>query len=299
MEALAAAGFAPKFYGCFANGRLEGWLPAKPLDPSELGAAPWRSLIATKLAEMHELSVPTIPTTEPILWSKLDEWSRAAQGVVFSGDIERTRDLNTCGFPGAVEALAALRQALPSPANEHGKLLLARRRHTLSRAGHSEADIEARIAARACSYRQVLAHNDLLAGNVLVPEGGEHRVHFIDFEYGGTNYAGFDWGNHFCEWAGFDFDLDKWYPKKHVAKQWLQAYVSSLDSGYSKLVDNEAAMDEMVMAANEFALASHLFWGFWAVIQSGSSTIDFNFLKYARARFEGLAQQATTALPMW
>ena len=27
---------------------------------------------------------------------------------------------------------------------------------------------------------------------------------------GGYNYVAFDIGNHFCEYAGFDFDLEKW-----------------------------------------------------------------------------------------
>jgi hypothetical protein len=30
---------------------------------------------------------------------------------------------------------------------------------------------------------------------------------------GGYNYTAFDLANHFCEHAGFDFDLPRWYPK--------------------------------------------------------------------------------------
>lgn len=33
-----------------------------------------------------------------------------------------------------------------------------------------------------------------------------------------------------------------------------------------------------------FPQASHLFWGFWALIQSANSDIDFDFLEYATAR---------------
>jgi hypothetical protein len=37
-----------------------------------------------------------------------------------------------------------------------------------------------------------------------------------------------------------------------------------------------------------FTLASHLFWGSWAVVQAGGSTNkDFDYLDYARLRFEG------------
>lgn len=37
----------------------------------------------------------------------------------------------------------------------------------------------------------------------------------------------------------------------------------------------------------QFALASHLFWGTWAVLQSQLSLIDFDFHGYAKLRFKG------------
>lgn len=37
---------------------------------------------------------------------------------------------------------------------------------------------------------------------VLHPE----KLYFIDFEYGSYNYRGFDIGNHFNEYAGYDCD---------------------------------------------------------------------------------------------
>ena len=47
----------------------------------------------------------------------------------------------------------------------------------------------------------VFAHNDLLAGNILLDKVND-KVYLIDFEYGGTNYRGFDIANHWNEWAG-------------------------------------------------------------------------------------------------
>ncbi len=38
---------------------------------------------------------------------------------------------------------------------------------------------------------------------------------------------------------------------------------------------------------NRFTLASHLCWGVWAVVQSGVSTVDFDYLGYAQLRFGG------------
>uniref|UniRef100_A0A8C5YHZ3 ethanolamine kinase n=1 Tax=Marmota marmota marmota TaxID=9994 RepID=A0A8C5YHZ3_MARMA len=36
---------------------------------------------------------------------------------------------------------------------------------------------------------------------------------------------------------------------------------------------------------NQFALASHFFWGLWALIQAKYFTIVFDFLEYANVHF--------------
>lgn len=52
-----------------------------------------------------------------------------------------------------------------------------------------------------------------------------------------------------------------------------------------------AQLDEffrcLVVMVNRFALASHYFWGYWAILQARYSPIDFDFIDYARLRFEG------------
>ena len=41
-------------------------------------------------------------------------------------------------------------------------------------------------------------------------------LHLIDFEYGAYNHRGFDFGNHFNEWAGFDCDYARCAPTFHL-----------------------------------------------------------------------------------
>jgi ethanolamine kinase len=171
----------------------------------------------------------------------------------------------------------------------------------------------ARLAGAALMYAVVYAHNDLLSGNILamdgsgsdgVGSGGDQtdgarcdRVQLIDYEYGGYNYAGHDVANHFCEHAGFDFDLDRWYPGRQTQADWLAAYVQRRgapatlwDVGSSDAAvaaSAAAALDEMVTLANRFTLTSHLWWGLWAVVQARHSPIDFDFMSYALQRFAG------------
>jgi hypothetical protein len=49
----------------------------------------------------------------------------------------------------------------------------------------------------------VTCHNDLLCKNIILDTvEGTKTINFIDYEYAGANYRGYDIGNHFCEFAG-------------------------------------------------------------------------------------------------
>ena len=50
-------------------------------------------------------------------------------------------------------------------------------------------------------------------------------VHFIDFEYGGYNYRGYDIANHFCEFVGFTCDWNLRFPTKEKQLEWLSYYL--------------------------------------------------------------------------
>jgi hypothetical protein len=66
---LAERGFAPTFYGTFTNGRVEGWVESRPLEPAEMAArepVDFVALIARETARMHVLDMPDERT--PILW---------------------------------------------------------------------------------------------------------------------------------------------------------------------------------------------------------------------------------------
>ena len=91
---------------------------------------------------------------------------------------------------------------------------------------------------RSLLFHSVFSHNDLLSGNILLLHSGELR--FIDFEYGAYNFRGYDFGNHFCEYAGFDFDLEKSYPSRAQAKLFLKAYFEDIEDA------DEEFWEEMV-----------------------------------------------------
>jgi Choline/ethanolamine kinase len=50
-------------------------------------------------------------------------------------------------------------------------------------------------------------------------------MQFIDFEYSSYSHRGFDWGNHFNEYAGFDCDYSR-YPGQAQAELFVRSYLA-------------------------------------------------------------------------
>ncbi|KAJ2454740.1 hypothetical protein EV183_001324 [Coemansia sp. RSA 2336] len=124
----------------------------------------------------------------------------------------------------------------------------------------------------------VFAHNDLLSGNIIMSEARD-QVAFIDYEYASYNYRGFDIANHFNEYAGFDCDYSR-YPAKDAQLRWFKVYLDEL-----QLDSSPRALESMYREVQVFQLASHYYWGIWALIQATISELDFDYKSYARTRF--------------
>lgn len=76
------------------------------------------------------------------------------------------------------------------------------------------------------------------------------------------------------------------YPSRELQGQWLRSYLEAYKEykGFGTEV-TEKEVEILFIQVNQFALASHFFWGLWALIQAKYSTIDFDFLGYAIVRF--------------
>ncbi|EKE38208.1 hypothetical protein ENUP19_0047G0138 [Entamoeba nuttalli] len=126
----------------------------------------------------------------------------------------------------------------------------------------------------------VLCHNDLLLKNFIK---GEDNVSLIDYEYSGYNYRAFDLANHFCEWCGFDCNWDS-YPNEETQRRFIGIYLSTY---YKKPIEElSSEIEKIIEDVKWFELASHYFWGTWALIQAALSTIDFGYIEYAHKRFD-------------
>ncbi|NXN19466.1 EKI2 kinase, partial [Indicator maculatus] len=245
FQVLRAHGCAPDLYCAFHNGLCYQFLPGIALGPDHVRDPHIFRLVAQQMARVHAIHANgSLP--KPILWQKLHKYLTLVK-----------MDLSPKVSNPSLQDMPSLEVL------EHE---LAWMKETLSQLGSPV----------------VLCHNDLLCKNIIYDQT-RGQVHFIDYEYTGSNYQAFDIGNHFNEFAGVkevDYGL---YPSKETQLQWLHSYLQAFkqltqgERGGTEVSREE--LEALYVQVNKFALASHFLWACWGLIQDKYSTIDFNFLR--------------------
>ncbi|PRQ55716.1 putative phosphotransferase with an alcohol group as acceptor [Rosa chinensis] len=129
-------------------------------------------------------------------------------------------------------------------------------------------------------------HNDLQYGNIMIEEESK-TITIIDYEYASYNPVAFDIANHFCEMAA-DYHTDtphildySKYPGLEERKRFVRMY---LNSSGNQPIDKE--VEQLVEDVEKYTLADHLFWGLWGIISEHVNDIDFDYMQYAKQRFQ-------------
>lgn len=251
---LSAAGFGAKLLAIFGNGMVQSFINARTLTPSDIREAKLGAEIAKQLRKFHEVEIPG--SREPQLWIDVSKFFEKASKLTFDDD-QKQKKYESISF-----------KEIQSEINE------------------------LKTVADRINAPVVFSHNDLLSGNIMLNEE-EGKLYIIDFEYGSYNYRGFDLGNHFNEYAGYDCDYSL-YPSKeeqyHFFKHYLQPDAPhEVPSG---------DLDALYVETNTFMLASHLYWALWALIQAKMSPIDFDYLGYFFLRYNEYKRQKQEALSL-
>ncbi|XP_062402638.1 ethanolamine kinase 1-like [Sardina pilchardus] len=252
FQILHEHGCGPKLYCSFDNGICYEFLHGMVLDDPLLRQPDIYRLIAEEMAKIHSIKPRTSSPPQVVLWTKMSQFLQLVQEAENETPILRSL---------CVAEVASM-EALKGEINELRRRL-----------GQVYSPT-------------VLCHNDLLTKNIIYNDT-KGSVKFIDYEYADFNYQAFDIANHFNEFAGvttIDYDL---YPSAELQLNWLTSYLRSSRTGSSTdSTVSEQDVKSLYIAVCKFSLASHFFWGLWAIIQARYSTIDFDFIKYANARFK-------------
>ncbi|XP_017062291.1 ethanolamine kinase [Drosophila ficusphila] len=247
---LHTYGLAPSLYATFKNGLVYEYVPGTTLNTDSVLCPEIWPLVARRMAEMHRKvrkhGESATAKPLPMIWKKTQSFLDLVPER-FS-DAEKHKRVKDTFLP-----IGRLREEF----NTLYKYLEA---------------LDSPI---------VFSHNDLLLGNVVYTQSLK-TVNFIDYEYADYNFQAFDIGNHFAEMCGVDEVDYSRYPKREFQLQWLRVYLEEyLQRSH---IQNEE-VELLYVQVNQFALASHIFWTVWSLLQAEHSTIDFDYVEYAFLRY--------------
>eukprot|EP00049_Salpingoeca_infusionum_P000567 m.40895 g.40895 ORF g.40895 m.40895 type:complete len:350 (-) comp10480_c0_seq2:1983-3032(-) len=136
-------------------------------------------------------------------------------------------------------------------------------------------------------------HNDLLPYNIIMsPE--QDKLSFLDYEYGNISYFAYDVANHLNELAGLEVKtLD--YSRPPCGDALRPMIVCYLTAFHGQEPTDEQTT-QFQSWVERLRLLSHLFWSIWALIQAANSTIDFDYIGYARLRLQQVKQAEAEAI---
>ncbi|XP_034223140.1 probable ethanolamine kinase isoform X2 [Prunus dulcis] len=148
--------------------------------------------------------------------------------------------------------------------------------------------LAAEIAKQLCRFHQVEipGSKEPQLWNDLLKFFEKDKLYLIDFEYGSYNYRGFDIGNHFNEYAGYECDFTL-CPNKDEQYHFLRHYLQP-DNPHEV---SEKDLEALYVEENTYTLASHLYWALWGLIQAKFSPINFDYLGYFFLRYNEFKRQ--------
>ncbi|KAI3879285.1 hypothetical protein MKX03_024260 [Papaver bracteatum] len=251
---LSVAGFGAELFGVFGNGMVQSFINARTLEPSDMRKPNLAAEIARQLSKFHQVEIPG--SKEPQLWNDIFKFLERASGLKFD-EHEKQRRYETISFEEV--------------------------RHDVNELKHLTDLLNAPV---------VYSHNDLLSGNLMLNDD-EEKLYFIDFEYGSYSYRGYDIGNHFNEYAGFDCDYSL-YPNKDAQYHFFRNYLKP--DVPQEVSDKD--LEALYVETDSYKLASHLYWALWALIQAKMSPIDFDYLGYFFLRYNEYKRQKAKSLSL-
>jgi len=249
---LGASSLAPVVYGIFDGGRIEEFIPSKPLRTAELPE--YATIIASKLATIHSLTLPMDKSgnwwdvNSALWWETIDLRKSNLTDELY----QRLKD--------ATEIATNIVKNSKSPVkfchNDLQELNLLQPNNAKDKSALMVIDFE---------YAGYM-NRAIDVGN-----------HFCEYMY-----------DYIVETAPcFTADLSK-YPSKEQQQEFAEAYFKTLSSGQRF---SQEEIDVFLAEGREFSLVSHVLWALWAVygaIQKDMKYDGFDYIKYAEQRLNDL-----------
>lgn len=237
MRQLQMRGIGPQVLATFKEGRIESYIVGKTLVAKDLRVPKISQAIAHTVRAFHNTKVPKQEIILDI-WTTLERWINKLTAL-FDQDSAQNRYDST------------RQSSLPI---DHKNI-------------HALHGFFEKLKDRAPHTEQVLSHNDLVAGNIiLLPRAQQEETtcQLIDFEYSSHGPRGFDIANLFRDWMGYGANQ---YPAPTLAEKrfFAQCYLST-EPNTKPLT--QADINQLIEEAHYFQPVADLYWGAWCYLKA-------------------------------
>ncbi|KAJ6331291.1 hypothetical protein OIU76_009799 [Salix suchowensis] len=295
IKYLSAAGFGAKLLGVFQNGMVQSFINARTLIPQDMREPKLAAEIAKQLHKFHQVDIPG--SKEPQLWNDIFRFYENASILHFD-DIEKQKKYETILFKevyNEVVEIKELTDLLNAPVvfahNDllSGNLML-----------NDDEEVTDTKGIKTSYLLVVYMEKSILVGLSRIPVLNRTTANelfnlllnlsYINLEAVDFCYRGFDIGNHFNEYGGYDCDYSL-YPSKDEQYHFFRHYLQP-DKPHEV---SDKDLEAIFIETNTYMLVSHLFWALWALIQARMSPIDFDYLGYFFLRYNEFKRQKEKA----
>ncbi|ODV82088.1 ethanolamine kinase [Suhomyces tanzawaensis NRRL Y-17324] len=302
---LNSLNLAPAIHSRFKNGLVYGFLPGRSLDSEELNHENLFPLIAQQLGNWHS-RVPIKVIEEGL--EKLRGFSKKLKakgklnGTAPNSNVENGAKPAKKPKKRSISNLWELIEDWINIVPVNSNLIASFNNHldvevnetNLKEIIGSEFEWLKNVLEKSNSPT-VVAHCDLLSGNVIVPDEfdlesplkslpslAENPIKFIDYEYMLPAPRAFDIANHLAEWQGFQCDRSRIptpEPNNPTLTKWVKGYLNNENA-------TSEEVNELIQEISTFYGLPGFYWGIWAMIQHEISNIDFDYSNYGKSRLQ-------------
>ncbi|KAM3956056.1 choline/ethanolamine kinase isoform 1-T1 [Aphomia sociella] len=317
---LSERRLGPKLHGVFSGGRIEEYIPARPLLAKEIADPAISMKIAEKMAAIHSMDVPL--SKEPNwLWKTMAKWLKTVREERLSGTNNGKNEqeqlvikrLKCVDYEKEIEWLKKFIATIDSPVVfchndlQRGNILLLE-----DEVQPTDEDVSVFVQTyntdspksnkennHTKGYETLSQFEDNTSDSIMshMSDSGEPKLVLIDFEYCAYNYRGFDMANHFQEWA-YDYSNPEYpfylenqdnYPtleqKEIFIKEYLKHYQANVTDGKDPTFTIDD-VNQLLSEVEAFALATHLLWSLWSIVNASKSNIPFGYWEYSLSRLD-------------